>query len=97
MEQYTVTVDEKVTIVERSRLYIQAESQEEANKKAIEIVKSGRVWEESRSSEYLMDTTESLRPDENDGFPTIFLYEDTDTEAEAEFYDNVNGEKEIVK
>ena len=87
MEKFTVTVHQKQTIWEQTKLEIEAETQEQANQKAIELYDNGELWEAQCESEMLYDTAEGLTPKQNIGMPTIEMYPDTDTHL-APFYRN---------
>lgn len=69
--------DEKVTVWRRNHFTIEAESQEEANAKAIEDMIE--PWDiEIDDEEYLFDIEEGLSPENNNGYSTIELYSKKD-------------------
>jgi hypothetical protein len=73
MEEFKFYLDEKKTIWYRGHFTIEAETVEEATKKAEMYIKDdtdGDDWD----WEQLTDTTESLSLSDNDGYPTRELY-----------------------
>jgi hypothetical protein len=72
MEQFNFYLDQKVTTWMRTNFEVEAESFEEAVKKANEMYESGKLndigWDEVDSAKETMDTKE------NDGYSTEELY-----------------------
>ena len=83
MEKFQFFFDQKVTSWNRTHFNIEAESYEEAKKKAIDIVTSGEVCE--YSWEPIFETTELMSKEENGGKPTEELYT---TDEHAAIYQN---------
>ena len=78
---YNINIDEKLTIWARNKLTIEAETEEEAVQKAVEMVKNGDLddgFEDDVLDEYEMmyDTSERLDPKENNGEATIEIWSD---------------------
>lgn len=76
MEKFQFFFDQKVTTWNRTHFDIEADSYEEAKKKAIELVTSGKVCE--YSWETIFETTELMSKEENGGEPTEELYSSKD-------------------
>jgi DNA-binding MltR family transcriptional regulator len=74
METFSFYEDVKHSIWLRNHFEIDAETQEEADKKAIELFKANHVPDENW--EYLYDTIEELQPLDNDGQITRELFSD---------------------
>ena len=68
MKKFKLTKDSKCTIWFREIVEVEAETKEDAIKKVIQSENSG---------EYLIDTAENLSIEENQGYSTIEIYEDT--------------------
>ena len=78
---YNINIDEKLTIWARNKLTIEAETEEEAIQKAVEMVKNGDLddgFDDDVLDEYEMmyDTSERLDPKENNGEATIEIWSD---------------------
>ena len=78
---YNINIDEKLTIWARNKLTIEAETEEEAVQKAVEMVKNGDLddgFDDDVLNEYEMmyDTSERLDPKENNGEATIEIWSD---------------------
>lgn len=78
---YNINIDEKLTIWARNKLTIEAETEEEAVQKAVEMVKNGDLddgFDDNVLDEYEMmyDTSERLDPKENNGEATIEIWSD---------------------
>lgn len=78
---YNINIDEKLTIWARNKLTIEAETEEEAVQKAVEMVKNGDLddgFDDDVLDEYEMmyDTSERLDPKENNGEATIEIWSD---------------------
>lgn len=76
---YNINIDEKLAIWARNRLAIEAETEEEAVRKAVEMVKNGDLddgFDDCVLDEYEMmyDTSERLDPKENNGEATIEIW-----------------------
>lgn len=76
---YNINIDEKLTIWARNKLTIEAETEEEAVQKAVEMVKNGDLddgFDDDVLDEYEMmyDTSERLDPKENNGEATIEIW-----------------------
>lgn len=76
---YNINIDEKLTIWARNKLTIEAETEEEAVQKAVEMVKNGDLddgFDNDVLDEYEMmyDTSERLDPKENNGEATIEIW-----------------------
>lgn len=87
---YNINIDEKLIIWARNKLTIEAETEEEAVKKAVEMVKNGDLddgFDDDVLDEYEMmyDTSERLDPKENNGEATIEIWCDNGMK-----WDNVN-------
>lgn len=70
--EFEFTLDEKMTIWNRKQFTIEAETLEEAKKKAIELVENGEEID-FYSSEYIYETENPLEVSKNDGHATIVL------------------------
>ena len=70
--KFEFTLDEKMTIWNRKQFTIEAETLEEAKKKAIELVENEEEID-FYSSEYIYETEEPLELSKNDGHATIVL------------------------
>lgn len=86
---YNINIDEKLTIWARNKLTIEAETEEEAVQKAVEMVKNGDLddgFDDDVLDEYEMmyDTSERLDPKENNGKATIEIWSDNEVK-----WDNV--------
>lgn len=78
---YNINIDEKLTIWARNKLTIEAETEEEAVQKAVEMVKNGDLddgFDDDVLDEYEMmyNTSERLDPKENNGEATIEIWSD---------------------
>ena len=87
---YNINIDEKLTIWARNKLTIEAETEEEAIQKAVEMVKNGDLddgFDDDVLDDYEMmyDTSERLDPKENNGEATIEIWCDNGMK-----WDNVN-------
>lgn len=87
---YNINIDEKLTIWARNKLSIEAKTEEEAVRKAVEMVKNGDLddgFDDDVLDEYEMmyDTSERLDPKENNGEATIEIWCDNGMK-----WDNVN-------
>lgn len=71
-KEFEFTLDEKMTIWNRKQFTIEADTIEEAKKKAIELVKNGEEID-FYSSEYIYETENPLELSKNDGHATIVL------------------------
>lgn len=76
---YNINIDEKLTIWARVELAIEAETEDEAVRKAIEMVKNGDLdngFEDDVLDGYEMmyNTSERLDPKENNGEATIEIW-----------------------
>lgn len=76
MKQYSFHIDRKGTIWERTDFTINADSIEEANKKALEYIQG--TEESNDEIEYLSETFEPMTPEENEGFSTEELFSEHD-------------------
>ena len=86
---YNINIDEKFTIWARNKLKIEAEKEEEAVQKAVEMVKNGDLdygFDDDVLYEYEMmyETSERLDPKENNGEATIEIWSDDEVK-----WDNV--------
>lgn len=70
--KFEFTLDEKMTIWNRKQFTIEAETFEEAKKKAIELVENEEEID-FYSSEYIYETENPLEVSKNDGHATIVL------------------------
>lgn len=77
MAQFDFHVDEKKTIWYRKYFTIEADTEDEAKAKAVDIHKDGE-WIDNADYEQLTDTCENLSVLDNDGWPTEELYMDDD-------------------
>lgn len=81
MQNFKFYADSKHTIWERCSFVIEADTKEEAIKKLKETTKQDG-WEENNplfeydSCSFLYDTTTSMDIGDNDGNPTIEIYDD---------------------
>ena len=73
MATFDFHTDEKRTIWYRKYFTIEAETLEDAKKKAIELEDSNQ-WIDNCDYETLYDTSEGLPVSENDGWPTKELF-----------------------
>lgn len=71
-KEFEFTLDEKMTIWNRKQFTIEAETLEEAKKKAIELVENAEEID-FYSSEYIYETENPLELSKNDGHATIVL------------------------
>ena len=75
MKTFNFYQDEKVTIWNRTHFTVEAETQEEANQKVLEAIKSGDISDfQYTISEYFYDSVEELSVEENYGNSTIEIY-----------------------
>lgn len=86
---YNINIDEKFTIWARNKLKIEAETEEEAVQKAVEMVKNGDLdygFDDDVLDEYEMmyEISERLDPKENNGEATIEIWSDDEVK-----WDNV--------
>ena len=79
MKTFNFYQDEKVTIWNREYFTVEAETQEEANRKVLEAIENGDISDfKHTTSKYMYDTVEELSVDENYGNPTIEIYNTND-------------------
>ena len=79
MKTFNFYQDEKVTIWKREYFTVEAEAQEEANRKVLESIENGDISDfKHTTSKYMYDTVEELSVDENYGNPTIEIYNTND-------------------
>lgn len=96
MARYKFYQDVKVTVWQRQKFEIEAESYEEALKE-VEKFKTEDVgaWIADYENETLFDTEESLSPEDNGGFHTIELYDENEellgTNATGAWVININN------
>ena len=79
-KEFEFTLDEKMTIWNRKQFTIEAETLEEAKKKAIELVENGEEID-FYSSEYIYETENPLEVSKNDGHATIVLMHNAERNA----------------
>jgi hypothetical protein len=84
-KEFDFYIDEKVTIWNRLKFTIQAETLEEAKQKAIFLTAKEREEIEIYDSELLFDTMSELDLEDNDSNSTIELYSEENDEL---LYDN---------
>jgi nicotinate-nucleotide pyrophosphorylase len=77
MEEFNFNLDQKVTTWYRTNFEVEAESLEEAQKKAIQLYESGKL--DNISWEQIDGTIELMSVDENGGFTTAEIYTDNGT------------------
>jgi len=88
-QEFDFYIDEKVTIWNRLKFTIEAETLEEAKEIAVYTTTKEREEIEIYDSELLFDTLTELEPEDNLNNSTIELYCDEDDEL---LYDNGNEE-----
>jgi len=94
-KEFDFYIDEKVTIWNRLKFTIQAETLEEAKEKAIFLTAKERDEIEIYDSELLFDTMSELDLEDNDNNSTLELYCDENDEllydnADKELWENTN-------
>ena len=79
MKTFNFYQDEKVIIWNREHFTVEAETQEEANRKVLEGIENGYISDfKHTTSEYIYESVEELSVDENYGNPTIEIYNTND-------------------
>ena len=94
-KEFDFYIDEKVTIWNRLKFTIKAETLEEAKEKAIFLTAKERDEIEIYDSELLFDTMSELDLEDNDNNSTLELYCDENDEllydnADKELWENTN-------
>ena len=92
MKEFDFYIDEKVTIWNRLKFSVEAETLEEAREKAIYMTTKGREDIDFYDSELLHDTLTELEPEDNQGNSTVELYCKNDADLIYE-----NTEKNLTK
>lgn len=77
MSEHAFYIDQKMTVWERHKYLVEAESYEEAKRKMIEEFNDLCIGENEgqgfQESEILFDTMENITPEENENQPTVEL------------------------
>lgn len=84
--EYKFTLDEKVTVWNRKNFCIEAETKEEAEKIALELVKNAEDID-FYHSEYVFESEELIEPQANNGYATIVLMSNNDRNSKV-MYEN---------
>jgi hypothetical protein len=92
-KEFDFYIDEKVTIWNRLKFTIQAETLEEAKQKAIFLTAKERDEIEIYDSELLFDTMSEIDLEDNDNNSTIELYSEENDEL---LYDNGEEIEQIL-
>jgi hypothetical protein len=88
-QEFDFYIEEKITIWNRLKFCVEAETLDEAKEKAKFMVTKEREDIEFWDNIMLYDTLTELEPEDNEGNPTLELYCDKDGEM---LYDNANEE-----
>jgi len=89
MKEFDFYLDEKVTIWNRFKFSIEAETLEEAKEKAVFMTIKNREDIDFYDCDFLYDTQTDMHINDNLGNPTLELYSKIDDEL---LYDNINKE-----
>ena len=81
-QSFEFYLDQKITIWKRTNFEVTAKTQKEADALAIQMYEKGELDE--LPWETIQDTEEFLTPEENDGCPTIELFQ----KPEFNYFDN---------
>jgi hypothetical protein len=90
-QEFEFYIEEKLTIWNRLKFCVEAETLEEAKDQAVYMTTKGREEIEFWDSLMLYDTLTELEPEDNEGNSTLELYCDKDAELIYE-----NGETQIL-
>ena len=85
-KEYNFILDEKVNVWNRKKFSIEAETKEEANKIALELVKNSEDID-FYNSEYVYESEELMDILKNNGNPTIVLMGNTEKNSNI-IYEN---------
>jgi len=85
MQEFDFYLDEKVTIWNRFKFSIEAETLEEAKEKAVYLTSKDRNEIDFYDCDFLYDTQTDMEVEDNLGNATLELYSQTDNEL---LYDN---------
>ena len=85
-QEFDFILDEKVNVWNRKKFSIEAETKEEANKIALELVKNSEDID-FYDSEYVYESEELMDILKNNGNPTIVLMENTERNSSI-IYEN---------
>ena len=88
-QEFEFYIDEKITIWNRLKFSVEAETLEEAKDMAKFMTINDREDIDFDDTLFLYDTMEVIEPEDNEGNPTLELYCDKDGEM---LYDNANEE-----
>ena len=89
MKEFHFYIDEKVTIWNRLKFCVEAETIDEAKEKAKYMIVKDREEIDHYDSMYLDDTLEEIEVKDNDDNATLELYCEQDTEL---IYDNAENQ-----
>lgn len=92
MKEFDFYIDEKVTIWNRLKFSVEAETLKEAKEKAIYMTTKDREDIDFYDSEILHDTLTELEPEDNQGNSTVELYCENDADLIYE-----NTEENLTK
>jgi hypothetical protein len=100
-QEFDFYIDEKVTIWNRFKFSIEAETLDEAKEKAKIMVIKEREDLEFDDSLFLYDTMETIEPEENDGNSTLELFCKEDDEllyenSDKEIWENINRKNYVT-
>ena len=100
-QEFDFYIDEKVTIWNRFKFSVEAETLDEAKEKAKIIAINEREDFDFDDSLFLHDTMETIEPEENDGNSTLELFCKEDDEllyenSDREIWENTNRKNYIT-
>lgn len=88
MEEFDFYLDSKVTMWRRETFSIKATSINQATAMAIEAIKNGETHKYDPNHEEMYDTAEDMSIEENNGDPTLELF---DNNSNRLIWDNTNN------
>lgn len=88
MEEFDFYLDSKVTMWRRETFSIKATSINQATAMAIEAIKNGETHKYDPNHEEMYDTAEDMSIEENNGNPTLELF---DNNSNRLIWDNTNN------
>jgi hypothetical protein len=92
-QEFDFHIDEKVTIWNRLKFSVEAETLEEAKQKAIYMTSKNREDIDFYVCDFLYDTEQIMSVEDNLGNPTLELYSRSDDEI---LYDNGNDYNKVL-
>ena len=100
-QEFDFYIDEKITIWNRFKFSVEAETLDEAKEKAKIMTIKGREELDFDDSLFLYDTMETIEPEENDGNSTLELFCKKDDEllyenSDREIWENTNRKNYIT-